>query len=551
MLPRSPFPEPGRVAVSPRSLLLLGLILITVGLLGAVWILRPEAFLPHHELTVRLVDARTGEPASARVQIRGRRFLFRQPDEGLWTHATWRIGPYVHVDRELTVDAPRGAVRVIATRGLSSAVIDTTFDLRGDHVLELRVRDWIDMRALGWAGADPHVHPDHKGGKHYPTPTIDKIGRIARAEGLDLMFLLSNREETPRHVTDPPARGTTLVWGEEYRNSFWGHLVVIDAPELVVTEYGATCCAEQQTAWPTLEHTLTSWTIPLAIMAHPRTSEDPLDAHLWPGAGYARELPSLATRARRLHGVSVGGGTNGPWVWSLEPWLDGLRLGRRWGAFGESDRALDRYHTEPPGEPRTYARVEVDGQGEDLARAWIDAARAARTFATSGPMITRFEIGGARMGDVVDAALGERLDVSIEVRADVPLDSLRVIGVEGPLWAEAWPAGARSMRVDFPITVEADGFLVVDAWGKAEQVGRVFAPRAVSSPIWVRSGRPWRAPRHVVERLQQDMRTFWDLSLEVRGYASAVDSAAAYAHVRRPADELDRFDGLVRVPSDW
>ena len=92
--------------MSLRKLSILAAILLVGAALGAVWILRPELLLPHHELTVRLIDAETGAPASARVQVRSRRFLFREPDPELWTHATPRIGPYVHVDGEISVAAP-------------------------------------------------------------------------------------------------------------------------------------------------------------------------------------------------------------------------------------------------------------------------------------------------------------------------------------------------------------------------------------------------------------------------------------------------------------
>lgn len=531
--------------------MILGTVLSLGALLAAVWVLRPELLLPSHELTIRLRDEATGDATSARVQVRGRRFLFRQADADLWTHATPRIGPYVHVDDEITVRAPRGEIRVIATRGVTSTTIDTTFALRGAHVLELAIADWVDPRAEGWAGADPHVHPDHRGGKFYPDPTIEHVGRIARAEGLDLMFLLANREETSRGVTDPPARGTTLVWAEEYRNAFWGHLVVIDAPELVVTEYGATCCAEEQTAWPTLEHSMTAFDVPLAIMAHPRTTEDPLDTHLWPGAGYARELAALSTRADRLHGVAVAGGTNGPWIWTLEPWLDGVRLGRHWAAFGESDRALDRFHTDPPGEPRTFARVGDVPDGPALAAAWIDAARRARTFATTGPIVSRFEVGGVGTGDVLDARVGDRVPVAIEVRSAVALDSLRVVGADGPVHAAAWPPGERSMRLDLTVDVTRDEFLVVDAFGAERPTGRVYPPRVVTSPVWIRTGTPWTVPDAVIARARDDMQTFWDLSLAARGYATAADSSRAFDHVRRPADRLVDFDRRVTVPADW
>lgn len=531
-----------------RNLIIIAAVGSIAVLLAAVWVLRPELLLPHHELTIRLIDDATGAPASGRVQVRARRFLFRQPDQELWTHATPLIGPYVHVDGGIVVDVPRGEVQVLVTRGLTSTTIDTSFVHDGPRDLDLRVREWIEPAALGWSDADPHIHPEHTGGKQYPDASLDHMERIARAEGLDLMFLLSNREASPRGVTDPPARGTTLVWAEEYRNAFWGHLVVIDAPELVVTEYGATCCAEDETAWPTLEHSMTTFDVPLAIMAHPRTTEDPLDTHLWPGAGYARELPSLATRADRLHGVSIAGGTNGPWVWSLEPWLDGLRLGRHWAAFGESDRALDRFHTEPPAEPRTYARVGEVTSGGDLATRWIDAARRARTFATTGPLITRFAVDGVRTGGIVDAAAGTRVDVAIEVASAVALDSVRVIGVDGPVFEVDWPAAETRVELAFSLDVSRDEFLVVDVWGSHRAPTRVYAPRAVSSPIWIRAGVPWTVPSATIRRAREDMQTFWDLSLEARGYASAADSSRAFDHTRRPADALPTEAG---VPVTW
>ena len=185
---------------------------------------------------------------------------------------------------------------------------------------------------------------------------------------------------------------------------------------------------------------------------------------------------------------------------------------------------------------------------QKLAQGWVDAARSARTFATTGPIVTRFAVDGVRIGGVRDASPGDQVIVDFAVTSATPLDSVRVIGVDGPVHAVAWPEGSTEFVGRFELDVTRDEFLVLDARGSERPTARLYAPRVVTSPVWIRTGVAWDVPPAVTTRARDAMQTFWDLSVVARGYASAADSSRAYDHTRRPADGLAT---RVSVPASW
>jgi hypothetical protein len=514
---------------------------------GIVVLVAAIVFLPwwlrKFDLRIELVDADTGQPVSARLQLRTPDGLrFTKPDARRLTHTIGGIGPYLHVDGVYQTRSRRGHVGLIVTRGMTYEIEQHWYELSRDTTITVPVRPWIDPRAWGWISGEPHLHPEHAGGRDYDVAIgIDDCARAARGEGLDVMFLLANRLEHPSGPVDPPAPDVTLVWGEEFRNGFWGHVVMLDVPELVVTGYGAAACGTGQPAWPTLEATLTEHRPPIAYMAHPHTTDHPEDTHYWPGSGYARELPALATRPR-LDGVAVVGATNGPHAWYLDPWLDGLRLGRRWAAIGESDRALDRYRTGPPGDPRTYVWIEdpLPTGHPRLGAQWLQGLAQGRTYATTGPVLQTFEVAGVGPGGLVDVAPGE-IPVRVRIHSRQPLEEIVLLGAEGIHLRWPWPAAATHVDTLFTVGIEHDDFVALQARSSAVWFAHQFPAALVTTPVWIRTGDPWQVPEDVLVRGRDALARFWQSSLDDRGYASAADSAKAYGQVAAAGSTYARW----------
>jgi len=159
--------------------------------------------------------------------------------------------------------------------------------------------------------------------------------------------------------------------------------------------------------------------------------------------------------------------------------------------------------SEVAGYPRNFVMVEPGQEGFDPS-AFNAAIRAGRLFGTNGPLITRFNVGGARMGDVAAAKSGGvTVDFEVVAASWVPVDEVRLI-VNGEV-EHRYPmtAGGSALRFsrsevlelagDAFITLEAGAPLGVDQdeWVAAHPgpFSEVIAPGAVTTafanPIFV------------------------------------------------------------------
>ena len=500
-------------------------------------------------LTLRLVDEATGAPSAARVRIVDPvEEHFLSPDPSLRTHFTPVVGGYVYAADSLVVTVAEGTVRVVAGRGLSSVPIDTLIQVAGPTEVVLSLRDWIDPRAWGWYGGDPHTHGEHSQGADYPRVEPDEAARVARAEGLDLLHLLDNEAATPGGAALPVSAGATIGWGEEYRADYWGHVVLLGLDELVLGDGYPGCCSITATAWPTLSEILMPAPAPLAILAHPRSTDDPSTSVAWPGTGYAREAAALAL-AGLVDAVAVGSGSNAPGPWQEEVFLDGLRIGADWAAVGEGDRAMDRFQVPPPGEIRTYAQLDSAYAPGDpgLEEAWRNAVRSGRCYATSGPVITAFTVDGVGMGGTRILAGPASVSVHLALTSQDRWDLLRLYGASGTHVEWAWPAGRTTLDTTMTLAVARDDFFVLEVSGPPSQIpGRMYAPHAVSSAVWVRMGSPWTVDAASARRGADDLRRYWADVYPDRGFPSAVESTVARAQILGAANA---YEAMVDDPA--
>lgn len=511
-------------------------------------------------LTLRLRDAEDGSAAAARVAIRDAEgFLFAAPDPVLRTHETPGTRSFIHMEDERSFDLPEGAYTVFAVRGITGAPVVESVLLEGDLEVTLYVGDWVDPRSSGWYGADPHTHLEHGQGQVYPAADLAHAALVARAEGLDLLYLLENDATSPGGAVAPAWPGTTLVWGEEFRNGFWGHVAILGLGSLLTWEGGAGCCGDDDAAWPTLTEALASAPGAVRILAHPHSTDTPGASFLgWPGAGFARERAALAL-GDHVEGFAVASGSNTGNLWALPAYLDGLRVGARWAAVGETDAALDRFYLDPPGQPRTFAKLDGSFAPGDplLVGAWEQALRERRTFASTGPVIHEFAAGGATTGEEVVLAGPATVTVSFTVEAATALARVTLHGATGVHEEFLPPAGAKSFSSSVDLPLAHDDFVLLEveatptAWPHAHE-----APRAVSSPIWVRAGLPWPVAAELPRAAIVELGEFWALGLADRGFDSAADSSAARTDILGAAavhesmvDDLPGpFDLLSPIP---
>ncbi len=486
-----------------------------------------------HRLTVRLRDAVSGEPAAARVQIVGPAGpLFNAPDPLLRTYHGAGLSPFVLAEDSLLVDVPAGSYQLHAVQGLCGVPVAATVAVAADTAVTMLMARWIDPRADGWIAGDPHVHLQHPPASYAPGTPQD-AARAARAERLEVVFLLANDAAHPGGPVAPQPMGVSLAWGEEYRSSYWGHVVLLGLPQLVVSAYGPGCCGADQPAWPSLEAVLAPAQAPVALLAHPHTTDTLVGGFFWPDSGYARELAALAM-GPRLQGIAAGSASNGPGHWAVQEYADALAVGARWAAVGESDMTLDRYGTGPPGWPRTFARIvgAPPAGSPELPGLWEQAVAQRRCFATDGPIVRELQIAGHGLGETASLPGPGLVTVLLRAASRTPLRAARLHGVGGLRWSAAWPAGRGAIDTTFALPLGGDDalFLELVADGGAWEAPAETL-RAVTSPIQIQMGAPWPVPAAVARRGADGMNHFWKASLLERGYATPQESLQARTYL--------------------
>ncbi|MFF4190246.1 CehA/McbA family metallohydrolase [Nonomuraea sp. NPDC001831] len=375
--------------------------------------------------------------------------------------------PYFHGDGR-TLDVPAGPLTITVTRGMEYAesALDVTLAPGEERVVRLTPERLYDAAARGWYGGDLHVHLNWAG---------DTVGLPADAaaaqlgEDLHVLNLLAGNVSGPR-VYDREAldhwAGEDLPWsdathlarmGVEYRNDLLGHVYAF-APERAPGRFHTGFAGDAD--WPPNAEGLRELRGLGAVLGYshpfatPLADGDPPRAVVSPAPRNcaARELvadaalglvdsldvlthasiPSTAAVYRRLIGA-------------------GNRLAVTAGTDSMISFTRADNQSSPPGWARVYARVE----GELTARAFADAIRAGRTFATTGPWL-ELTVDGHGPGHVIDARPGDHVRVTATAIGP-EVAAVRVRTAEGVrAGAERLPAGERRPGGEERLTVTAD-----------------------------------------------------------------------------------------------
>lgn len=155
---------------------------------------------PTTKLTGTIVDLKSGEPLPARLSVRsstgkwhvvktastaGSALEYRKlrGTKSLEVHTTLSAHPFV-------VELPPGKYTFVAERGKEYHTTTKIVDVGTDPVaIQLGLRRWTDMAALGWFSGDTHVHR-----------TLDELPNVMLAEDLNVALPLTQwvtKSDTP------------------------------------------------------------------------------------------------------------------------------------------------------------------------------------------------------------------------------------------------------------------------------------------------------------------------------------------------------------------
>ena len=184
-----------------------------------------------------------------------------------------------------------------------------------------------------------------------------------------------------------------------------------------------------------------------------------------------------------------------------DDWHALLRQGYRATATANSDT---HGPGEPAGYPRNYVRFDPDGEWNEAR--WNEAVLAGRSFGSSGPLITAFEVNGRGMGELVAAPEGTAaILLAVAAAPWVPLEEVRLLAdgevVRRYRAEEPAEGGTVRLRAEERLRFERDVFLTLEAGAAldadrgawldqhsgvySETLAPGFVPIAFSNPIFV------------------------------------------------------------------
>ena len=459
-----------------------------------------------YPVPVRLRDAATELPVSARVHVQDRQQRYWPPDghkkniplglrEDVGGDVVIAGKTYAYVEPDFNVSLPEGKYTMEVLRGIEYEPWTSEFEVRATSIPTIHVSlgRWSDIRREGWYSGDTHVH--------FLDPHTAL--RESRGEDLHVINILATKlRELITNVEhfsggpDPLSEPERIVYvNEETRHSFLGHTVLLNLKELVYPlawggkgnpgvpgglDYPAMAMQADKTH---AQGGFVSW----AHFPYP-SGEVAVDAAL--GKLDSVDLltwgDAFAERADGRPGAA-------------QAWYGFLNCGFRIPVTAGTDKLRNN---QVVGIPRTYVKVE----GAFSYQGWLDAVQAGKTFVTTGPLLF-FEADGRALGETISASQGTVVSVRAEVRSRLPVDRLEIVQGGEIVAVKENPERKQKLIFEATVALEKSSWIAARAWSSeilpfqtSWYVRRKGIPlMAHTSPIYVEvGGEPTRSSEDAV-----------------------------------------------------
>ena len=444
---------------------------------------------------------------------------------------------YQHTDGTFEIEVPAGRTYVEAMRGFEYRPGHSLVVVPANGIANVEIKlepISLDVSALGWYSGDMHVHDLHEGRygltheDFYTQLLADGLGvanALIHMDGTKIMGRWSDLTGEPSPLS---ANETILRYSQEFRGSF-GHFALIGIDEFKMPMIGGVAGTPFAPDTLGIEHIDAAHAEGgIAGFVHPFNGPTSTPADVG-----RRDLPVLAAlgKADFYDVVSVASRE----LESAAVYYRLLNAGLRLAATGGTDNFSDVWYDASGGTARTYARL-APGENFDFSN-WIEAVRAGRTFATSGPLLF-LSVEGREPG--VELFLGgnesDTLSIDLGVTSIVPLERVELI-VNGEV-VETWTvSGDGNWAFDSSIELPDSGWIAARAVGPSSQyVGDAFA-FAQTSPVYVtRDGKPFTSAAdaaflaEAVETTWRlaEMRDSWVTSSQKQAYRTGIEQARDY-----------------------
>ena len=447
--------------------------------------------VPTGTLTITTHDDRSTVPA--RISVIGSDGRAYAPVD-CWMHADDGFdrklqkfeNHYFHCAGSCTLTVPRGRATITVFRGLDYAVVERAVDVGAKATkADIALRSIaLPDRYGAWTSADLHVHMNYGG--HY-RHTLDSLAAQMRAEHLDVIHeLVVNKEERVPDIagfsTQPYAHeGATIIQGQEYHTSYWGHLgILAPGDHLLQPGFAAYALSALASPYPYngaiadlahAQHALVGYVHPFDERPDPAATEPLTNA-----------LPADVAHGEVDYYEVVGFSDHRA---SAEVWYRLLNLGFRIPTGSGTD-AMANYASlrGPVGMNRVFLNVVPTAAPAQQLQALKDG----RTFATNSALLG-LEVGGKHPGDVLELGGREKLAYRASLRSIVPVDHFEIVANGRVIATLKLDKARTSADVEGTLSADASGWIVLRAWNDhADPHVQDIYPYATTSPVYVSIG---------------------------------------------------------------
>jgi hypothetical protein len=446
-------------------------------------------------LSVRTVDARTGELTGSRVHLTASDGKFYAPADA-YARASGEDDPMFHHRGAFRVQVPAGKVTLDVIKGFEYWPRHEEVAIRAGEVTERTVslEAMTDMAAKGWYSGSTHVHMNYGGNLHN---TLENLMMMSEAEDQDIVNeQVANKDNrildyqffVPGGGPHPlSTKDRILVVGQEYRPPFYGHVFLFGMRDHLIspftTGYEGTAI---ESLYPSNTDMFRKARAQGATVGYVHAfggERDPLESELGGAKGYMVDAALGTTDGVEWSGAGRGG---------FFPWYATLNNEVRVTATGGEDSISNLQRSKLVGSVRTY--VYTGARGLDM-EAWFEGLRNGHAFVTTGPLV-ELTVNGRIPGEDVALSAPQSVDVEAHVRSVTPLD--KVLLVFNGRVLEEFPLNGERKQFDlaksYPVT--ESGWFHLRAEGKPEERYPLDASYAqgFTNPVWVHvDGKPVRS----------------------------------------------------------
>lgn len=380
---------------------------------------------------------------------------------------------------QIELEVPEGELAITSVHGFATPETKKTLLVTSStDIVEVNLTSLWDARAKGWYSGDNHFHLNY-GGRIQLEPK--DILLDIRAENLDVGYpLLANLHN--RYLEKDlwgwrSDDGPLVVFGQEVRSHFLGHLNVIGSKALFWPWiWGPGYNVYGRDDRPNAEALrFARETGGLAGYVHPVSIRDPFTTQ---GAG---RLPVELIADCVLGEVDILelGCLWTDEIGTGEVWHHILNIGVPLAISAGSDVMNDYFRTMSIGATRVYVKPE----GPLTESSYLQALKEGRSFVSNGPQL-EFTVDDQEPGQVIKAT-GKKVTWNLEVHSPVPFETIEIFVNGEVVWTKKDNYGAGNHGFKGSLTIPSGGWVTARIVGGTSVWPMMDSyPFAESSPVW-------------------------------------------------------------------